>query len=382
MTAEAKVTEAAAPSIAGVPSQAAALVPTAKEAEPRAVVPSRVGLLGAQLSPVQIELLKATVMRGATDDEVAVFVHVCNRTGLDPFVKQIHAVKRRVKNEDTDRYEDRWAHQVGIDGFRLVADRTGKYDGRLEPEFFDAAGNAKKVWLDKVPPRACRIGVLRKGIREPFYVTVLWDEYVQTRRDGKPTRQWAEKPTIMLAKCAEAAAIRAAFPQELSGVYAPEELMRGMETEETEHVQRPVTSARAAGEGDGAQARATEDGDVMLLFGRFKEKLVSQLPLEDLTGLVAGWNDPERRAAAEQRLGAGAVEFIAATWKRKKAEADEKAAQDPAALPANIERMVALLEQGKRLAPDAEEDLRQFIMDHPEKADAIAARIPRSGGAS
>lgn len=377
MAAETKVAD---PAVREMPASAAALPVPVKEAEAKAPVPMRVGLLGAQLSPVQIELLKATAMRGATDDEVAVFVHVCNRTGLDPFVKQIHAVKRRTKNEETNQYEDRWAHQVGIDGFRLVADRTGKYDGRLEPEFFDDAGNARTVWLDKKPPRACRIGVLRKGIKEPFYVTALWDEYVQIKRDGSATKQWKEKPTIMLAKCAEAAAIRAAFPQELSGVYAPEELMRSDEVDEgAEHEFRPATAVRVKpAEPEALQARATEDGDAILLFGRFKDKRVTQLPLEDLTGLVAGWNDPDRKALAESRLGAGTVSLIAATWKRKKAEAE--AAADPSKLPERIERIVAVLEAGKRIEPDAEEELRQFVMDHPESADAIAARLPRQAG--
>lgn len=322
------------------------------------------GVLGSHLTAAQIELIKSTVMRGASDDEVAVFVYVCNRTGLDPFTKQIHAVKRKVKAEGSNTYEERWAHQVGIDGFRLVADRTGKYDGRLEPEFFDAAGNARKVWLDKVPPRACRIGVLRKGIREPFYVTALWDEYVQKKFDGNPTMQWRDKPTIMLAKCAEAAALRAAFPQELSGVYAPEELARGEESEElSDRELRPVAESRprtVAPDSGGRQARATEDGDIELLFGSFNGKRVSQLDVEQLTKLVAGWSDPARRAAAEERLGIGAVRVIAATFKAKREAAGEAAVPGPSPYIANLlERERA----GERLSDSDLEELRQYRLD-------------------
>jgi phage recombination protein Bet len=181
-----------------------------------AVAPPVAGGLGRE----QIELLKTTVARGATDNELKLFVEVCRKTGLDPFIKQIHAVKRW----DSDLNREVMAYQVGIDGFRLQAQRSGDYEGQTQPQWCDNAGKWFDVWTASQPPFASRVGVWRKGFREATYGIAYYSEYVQRKRDGAPTRMWKDRPVGQLAKCAESLALRKAFPAELSGLYTHEEM--------------------------------------------------------------------------------------------------------------------------------------------------------------
>lgn len=165
----------------------------------------------------KIDLLKRTICRGATNDELELFVHACKRTGLDPFMKQIHAVKRKQKNERGEWVEV-MSIQCGIDGYRLIADRTDRYMPGREPAFtYDDNGNVMTATA-----YVKKLG--KDGQWHEIGATAHWSEYVSLTRDGNPTRMWGDKPHIMLAKCAEALALRRAFPAELSGVYTREEM--------------------------------------------------------------------------------------------------------------------------------------------------------------
>lgn len=168
----------------------------------------------------QLELLKRTVARGATDDEFRIFVEVCQRRHVDPFSKMVYLVKRW--NSQTRQEE--MALQSSIDYFRLTAERNGKYAGQVGPEWCGQDGVWKDVWLAKDPPRAARVGVLRSDFKEPLYAVALWDSYVQKKKDGTVTHFWAAMGPLMLGKCAEALAIRRAFPEDLAGLYTSDEM--------------------------------------------------------------------------------------------------------------------------------------------------------------
>jgi len=185
-----------------------------------ALVRTRVG--SPKLTRPQIELLKQTIAKDATDDELQLFVAVCERTGLDPFARQIYFLKRRQKNRRTGDWEEVAQIQTSIDGFRVIAERTGEVDGQ-ELAWCDDTGQWVDVWLKKSPPLAARVLAYRKGCSRPFPGIARFDEYAQQSGDGL-VGLWRKMPANQLAKCAEALALRKAFPAELSGLYTREEM--------------------------------------------------------------------------------------------------------------------------------------------------------------
>lgn len=166
----------------------------------------------------QVELVKRTVAKGATDDELALFQHVCERTGLDPFLRQIHAVKRY----DSSLRREVLSFQVGIDGLRLQAERTHRYapsSRDIEYEYDEAGALVSaKAWVKKLTD---------DGTWHEYPHKVWFAEYAQTTRDGKLTHMWANKGHTMLGKCAEAGGIRKGFPAETAGLYIAEEMAHG-----------------------------------------------------------------------------------------------------------------------------------------------------------
>jgi phage recombination protein Bet len=177
----------------------------------------------------QVELVKDTIARGASDDELILFLHLAKRTGLDPFSRQIYLIERRTNVNGEWRTSRQ--PQTGIDGLRLIADRTERYSPGREPSYsYDDDGNLLTA-----------TAYVKKWVRGEWHevaATAHYREYVQTKKDGTPNQMWGDKPHIMLAKCAEALALRRAFPAELSGLYTSDEIR----DDATPVVVRPVNT--------------------------------------------------------------------------------------------------------------------------------------------
>lgn len=217
----------------------------------------------------KIDLIKRTIAVGATDDELELFILQCRRTGLDPFARQIYAIKRGGK----------MAVQTGIDGFRLIAERTGMYAGQLGPEWCGPDGVWKDVWVDSDPPTAARVGVLRKDFQQPLWRVARYASYTQNMG------LWPKMPDVMIAKCAEALALRAAFPQELSGLYTGDEIQDEVAVEGIEHViERPNPTAKATRAAKKDFASTGQIDEIRMLM---TAEVFSEAEQENMNGLLA-----------------------------------------------------------------------------------------------
>jgi len=185
----------------------------------------------------QEQLIKSQIAPDATTDELALFLYVAKRSGLDPLSRQIYCIHRYSK------MGKKMTIQTSIDGFRVIAERSGNYAGQGEPIFVNDE-NGK--------PKIAKVSVFRfapNGTRYEASVGVaFWDEYVQIGKDGQPMGLWGKMPHTMLSKVAEALALRKAYPQDLSGLYTGEEMAQADVTNTDAIKSTEIVSEKSADE--------------------------------------------------------------------------------------------------------------------------------------
>lgn len=162
------------------------------------------------------------------------FIESAMRRNLSPEAKQLYLIKRRNKDKETGQWVDQWTQQTGIDGFRIIAERSGKYAGCDEPVFF---------WKNESTLERATVTVYKmvQNQRCAFTATAYWEEYNPNQG------QWGRMPRTMLAKCAEALALRKAFPEDLSGLYTDAEMDQAsmVDVQSSVAETRPAPSASA-----------------------------------------------------------------------------------------------------------------------------------------
>lgn len=178
---------------------------------------------GLNFTPEEQETIRREFLRPSkrepTESEVRTFIHHCERTGLSPFDRHIYASFRWDRNTNGERMQV----MATIDGFRAVAERSGKYLGQDGP-YWTGDGKWSDVWLEDKPPGAAKVGVWKQGAKAPTNGVAHFKEYAQRNKSGGLTGLWPTMPANQLAKCAEALALRKAFPNQLSGIYTTEEM--------------------------------------------------------------------------------------------------------------------------------------------------------------
>jgi len=152
----------------------------------------------------QVDLIKKQIAPNANDSELKLFLNQCRRTGLDPLTRQIYCIHRGGK----------MTIQTSIDGFRVIAERSGSYAGQDEPIFQDD---------EKGVPVKCTIKVYRFSADGQRYCAGVGVAYYKEYYP-MPANLQKSMPHTMIAKVAEALALRKAFPQDLSGLYTGDEI--------------------------------------------------------------------------------------------------------------------------------------------------------------
>jgi phage recombination protein Bet len=230
--------------------------------QPNALQPAVTAALGPALEVYQrLQAIKNALAPDLTDQELQLFALVAERSGLDPFARQIYAVKRK----------GRVTFQTGIDGFRGTAESTGQYRGSDEPTFGPDQSDGFKhpEWARVVVHR-----VYPDGTTNDQPGIARWAEfYPGVGDDGFMYRK---QPYGQLAKCAEAQALRRAFPKQLGGIYEGAEMSQADAIEAARPV-GPTARERIAERRATAEASNPTDGSPPVTPERTRSPLADRL---------------------------------------------------------------------------------------------------------
>lgn len=279
----------------------------------------------------QIDLIKRTILGSEfTKDELDLFIGQAKRTQLDPFTRQIYATKRGGK----------MTVQATIDGFRLIAQRSGQYAGQTRPTWFDIEGKEYKVWpKNKGTPYACEVGVLKDGFKEPMFAIAIFDEYAQKSQNGDLGYMWKKMPALMISKVAEALALRKAFPNDLSGLYSSEEMDQATPQVEQTQAQKNVSQIQDSLKENNfdksaeREVRETEKiEDYVVNFGKHKGKKLLDIQDAELKLYLNWLRDKSEEtkkplSGASKELYEKGTQYLEKLFAERRAEKPNKAAK-------------------------------------------------------
>jgi phage recombination protein Bet len=178
----------------------------------------------------ELKALRAEIAPQASDDQFAVFMAECRHRGLYPgrdVILQIRGSREWDSEVGAEVYKKKATQITTIGALRKIANDTGVYAGQL-PSKWIYLDDQNKVTESEFPlpeePYAVKATVLRRDFQAPLTVVARFDAYKQTKNNGNLTSMWARRGSEQLEKCAEALALRKAFPEKLSGLYISEEI--------------------------------------------------------------------------------------------------------------------------------------------------------------
>jgi phage recombination protein Bet len=207
----------------------------------------RMSITVTSFNPEKLALIKGMFCKDATDMEFQLFINMAERLQLDPVIKQIYFVK----------FSGKMSIIVGIDGYRLIADRTGKYMPGKEPSFtYDKEGKlfSATSYVKKLGP---------DGQWHEFAASAIRAEY------DSGVNQWKKGPHYMLAKCAESLALRKGWPAEFSGTHTEEEMEKAIiDVESAKPITKPIeTGSKSVAEPEEPLMGMGQDIEFMNLVG-------------------------------------------------------------------------------------------------------------------
>lgn len=223
----------------------------------------------------QKELVKRTIAPDATEAELQLYFYDCSRRGVHPLDKLLHFTKRQGK----------YTPITSIDLFRMRADSTGVHLGTDEPLYQGVKGTPDFAAMVKVHK-------LVAGQKATFTGTARWSEYFPGDAQGF---MWKKMPHLMLGKCAEALALRKAFPAQLHGLYVQEE----MDQAEV----KPVVIAN-----DTRQVPVVDEAQpdaptfIWRVNGKHKGQPIDEIPLDYLAWFAREGKVEDHRKAAQAAI--------------------------------------------------------------------------------
>ncbi len=292
------------------------------------------------MTPQQVALVKRTVAADCNNDEFDLYMEVARRVGLDPFRKQIYAVVYS-KNDPEKR---KMSIITAIDGYRSVAARNRNYRPDSDPPTItyddDLKGSENPLGIVKAVVRCWQLGA-----DQQWYAVAgeaYWAEYAPIKEKGDaddyewvesgqlwpagskkagqpkmrkqlkagatservPDGKWLSMPHVMLAKCAEAQALRKGWPEDLSGVYVAEEMDRAsvIDLTASEVAEQAAVDTRlllTGGKDNLHVMWAPGSPLVAVPLGQFADKCVEWLHAATDPAEIKAWNDTNRAPLQE-----------------------------------------------------------------------------------